>query len=78
MYQVYVLRSRQRNYIYVGLTSDLEKRLVRHNSGWEQTTKRFAPFDIIHTEQYKTRVEARKREKYLKSGCGKEWIKSSF
>ncbi|MDD4351920.1 MAG: GIY-YIG nuclease family protein [Candidatus Gracilibacteria bacterium] len=78
MYTVYILKSRVKKYLYVGLTSNLEERLKRHNNGWERTTKAYRPFDLICTEQYKTRAEARKREKYLKSGCGKEWIKTEL
>ncbi len=76
MYKVYAISSEVRNYIYVGLTKDLAKRLKRHNRGYEKTTKPYKPFKLIYTEECKTRIEARKREKYLKSGVGKEFLKS--
>lgn len=44
MYIVYAISSVNRNYIYVGLTSNLGARLKRHNSGLERTTKPYAPF----------------------------------
>jgi putative endonuclease len=75
MYWVYAISSQSRNYIYVGLTSNLEKRLVRHNSGYERTTKPYAPFRLIYQEQCTHRIQAREREKYLKSGAGKEFLK---
>ncbi len=75
MYTVYAIKSKIRNYIYVGLTSDLNDRLHRHNSGYEKTTRAYAPFDLIFTEDFKTRIEARAKEKYLKSGVGKEFLK---
>jgi putative endonuclease len=75
MYTVYAIKSKIRNYIYVGLTSDLNDRLYRHNSGFEKTTRAYASFDLIFTEDFKTRIEARAKEKYLKSGVGKELLK---
>ena len=75
MYYVYVLNSLIRKYIYVGLTNNVERRFGQHQKGREKTTAPYRPFEIILTEEYSTRPEARKREKYLKSGVGKEWIK---
>jgi len=76
MYLVYAIKSESRKYIYVGMTNDLEKRLNRHNKGYERTTKPYRPFVLIHQETFATRAEARLREKYLKSGIGKEFLKS--
>lgn len=60
------------------MTSNLERRISEHNQGKNKTTKPYAGFDLIATESYNTRPEARLREKYLKSGSGKEWIKETF
>jgi len=76
MYYVYTIKSKARNYIYVGLTSDLTRRINQHNTKRERTTRAFAPFVVILTEEYPSRSEARTREKYLKSGVGKEYLKS--
>ena len=76
MYRVYAISSQIRKYIYVGLTSNLEERLNRHNRGYEKTTKPYRPFKLIYTEHFNSRIEARKREKYLKSGVGKEFLKT--
>ena len=75
MFCVYVVKSKIRKYIYVGLTNDLERRLEQHQNGWNKTTKPYRPFELIHAENFTIRPEARNREKYLKSGAGKEWIK---
>ncbi|MBF0490456.1 MAG: GIY-YIG nuclease family protein [Candidatus Omnitrophica bacterium] len=75
MYFVYVLKSEQRNYIYVGLTNDLERRIKQHQEGKSSTTRSYRPFVLVLTEKSELRLEARNREKYLKSGSGKEWIK---
>ncbi|MEQ8470012.1 MAG: GIY-YIG nuclease family protein [Marinoscillum sp.] len=61
--------------MYVGLTHDLDKRLYEHNSGKNRTTRPYRPFRLVHFETFDTREEARAREKYLKSGVGKEYLK---
>lgn len=76
MYFVYALSSINRRYIYVGLTSNLERRIEEHNSGKNKTTKPYKPFRLIYSEKCVDRPTARKREKYLKSGIGKEFLKS--
>ena len=72
---VYAIKSLSRNYIYVGLTENLSRRLKQHNSGQNKTTKPYLPFKLIYKETTIDRISARKREKYLKSGIGKEYLK---
>ncbi len=76
MYFVYAIKSVNRNYIYAGLTNDIERRVAEHNAGKNKTTKPYRPFKLIYSESFSTRVEARKKEKYLKSGIGKEYLKN--
>ena len=57
------------------MTSDLEERLKRHNSGWVRTTGPYAPFNLIYTEECESRIMGRQREKYWKSGIGKEQLR---
>ena len=78
MFYVYAISSQTRFYIYVGLTGDVENRFARHNAGREKTTRPYRPFKLIMVEEVSTRVEARKREKYRKSGVGKEKLKTSL
>ena len=75
MYIVYAISSLSRNYIYVGLTSDLTARLDRHNKGYEKTTKPYAPFELLHTEECEDRVAARLREIYWKGASGKRKLR---
>ncbi len=75
MYYVYALESLERKYIYVGLTNNIERRTKQHQNGKERTTAVYRPFKLIFKKGFSTRVEARKREKYLKSGIGKEFLK---
>jgi len=76
MYYVYVLKSINKNYLYVGLTNNLKRRISQHEDGKERTTRSYKPFSLLYTENYLSRQEARNREKYLKSGTGKEFLKS--
>lgn len=73
---VYAIKSELRKYIYVGLTNNPERRIKQHNNKKEKTTRTFTPFKTILIEKYPTRLDARKREKYLKFGIGKEYLKS--
>jgi putative endonuclease len=77
MYYVYAIKSIERNYIYVGLSENVDRRFEEHQSGRNKTTKPYRPFSLILTEIYETRQEARDREKFLKSGVGKEFLKAS-
>jgi len=72
---VYALSGDVRDYIYVGLTTDLERRVGQHNSGKERTTKAYRPFSLLFTEEFKTRAAARGGEKHLKSGHGKDFLR---
>ena len=74
-YNVYVLRSERDGRFYVGFTNYLKRRLSEHNSGKTKSTKGYRPWKLILVEAYETRNKARSREKYLKSGSGKEYIK---
>ncbi|MDF1612161.1 GIY-YIG nuclease family protein [Stygiobacter electus] len=75
MYYVYIISSTIRNYTYIGITNSLERRINQHNSGYNKTTKPYRPFKLIYFEELKDRKEARVREKYFKSGVGREKIK---
>ena len=75
MFYVYAIKSRTRNYVYVGITNNLNLRLSQHNKGQNKTTAPYKPFTLLYKEFCETRKLAREREKYLKSGIGKEWLK---
>jgi len=78
MYFVCILRSRKDNNVYIGITSDIERRLKQHNSGKNLSTKYRTPFDLIYSEKTENRVDARNREKYFKSGVDREWIRDNM
>jgi putative endonuclease len=74
MFYTYVLRSLKDNHLYVGYTSDINRRLTEHNSGLTKSTKSRIPFELLFYETFNTRSEAMVREKFLKSGIGKDYI----
>jgi putative endonuclease len=67
---VYILKSTVTERYYIGQTSNLEKRIKRHNFGEMFSTKPYRPWEIIYFEKFSTRSEAMKRERYLKSPTG--------
>jgi len=75
MYYVYVLESIKHDKRYIGCTGDIEKRLAQHNGKAVISTKRFSPWTVIYQEKYGIRGDAFKREKYLKSHAGREYLK---
>jgi len=72
--KVYVLESIANGSRYVGMTKDIEVRLKEHNIGKVRSTKAFVPWKVVYQENAETRVEGRKREKYLKSSAGRRYL----
>ncbi|OGY63932.1 MAG: endonuclease [Candidatus Harrisonbacteria bacterium RIFCSPLOWO2_02_FULL_41_11] len=78
MFYVYILKSLKNGRFYIGSTNNLERRLNEHNSGKSKYTSLTRPFVLIFKEEYLSRSEAMRREKFLKSGRGREWIYINF
>ncbi|HRG91221.1 MAG TPA: GIY-YIG nuclease family protein [Chitinophagales bacterium] len=79
MYTVYILYSESHNKTYVGYTSNLQARFLSHNElGTKGWTIKFRPWVIIHTEEFGTKAEAMAREKWFKSGVGREFIQKEL
>ncbi|MBI4692146.1 MAG: GIY-YIG nuclease family protein [Candidatus Terrybacteria bacterium] len=76
MIYVYVIKSRKTNRWYTGSTNDLRKRFNQHNEGKSTWTKNQTPWDLIYYEACLNEQDARSREKYLKSGMGKRYLKN--
>jgi putative endonuclease len=74
-FYTYVLRSTKFERNYVGFTKDVESRLKQHNSGKTKSTKPYRPWILLFVEEFDSKEEALKREKWLKSGIGREFIK---
>jgi putative endonuclease len=76
MWYVYAILSELNGFIYVGMCMNLERRLKEHNAGKSKFTKAYLPWRLIFKELVGERDKARVREKYLKSGIGKEFLKT--
>ena len=73
---VYVLLSKKANKWYIGSTRDLRKRILSHNAGENRSTKYGVPWKVIYCEISLDKKDARAREKYLKSGMGRRYLKN--
>jgi len=62
--------------LYTGSTNDLRKRFNEHNSEKSEYTKHRGPYQLIYYEACLSEEDARSREKYLKSGMGKRYLKN--
>ena len=75
-FYVYILLAENYNRNYVGKTNEPRRRLLEHNQGKNISTKAYKPWKIIYTETFSSENDARERERYLKSGVGRELKKS--
>ena len=66
MYYVYVLKSTNKNFLYIGSTGDLRNRLKEHNAGRVKSTKLYYPLKLIYYEAYVSKTDALVRENSLK------------
>jgi putative endonuclease len=75
-FYVYVLISEKDGLFYTGYSCDLKQRLVAHEKGLVASTKHRRPLKLIYFEGCLNQQDATRREKYLKSGNGKIYIRS--
>jgi putative endonuclease len=76
MWYIYLLQSRKDGHWYTGCAIDLRKRFKEHNEGLVSSTKGRGPFKVIYYEACFNKDDAFTREKYLKSGMGKRYLKN--
>ena len=74
MYHVYVIQS-NRGLIYTGQTDNLDHRLKQHNQGRSNWTSQDTNWKIVYTKDFKTRTDAIKFERWLKTGAGRDFLK---
>ena len=79
MYFVYVLEN-PKGKLYKGFTSNPEKRISQHNAndGFSSHTSKRGPWKLVYQEEFSTEKEARQREKFLKTGVGREFLKKQI
>ena len=76
MHYVYLLLSEVDGNFYTGSTVDLKRRIDEHNSGRVNSTKNRKPLKLIYYEACLNEIDAKHREKYLKSGMGKKYLRN--
>ena len=64
--------------IYTGSTGDLKRRLAEHMAGRVKFTRQRLPAKLIHYEAYKNKIDAQRRERYLKTTQGKKFLKQQI
>ena len=75
MVYVYVLLSEKDGQFYTGATSDLRRRLEEHEAGRVKSTRNRLPVSLVYYEGCLSQSDAFQREKYLKSGMGKRYLR---
>ena len=74
-YYVYVIQSKLDGRLYKGYTKRLQERIKEHNDGKTKSTKGYRPWRLVYTEEFDNLTDALKREKFLKTGIGREFLK---
>ncbi len=74
MFYVYILRSLKDNKFYIGFTADLRRRIGEHNQKLPLSTKGRWPLELIFYEAHRNRKDAMAREKFLKTGWGRNYV----
>jgi putative endonuclease len=74
MFVVYVLWSNKLKKRYIGHTKDLARRMAEHNHGYSKFTKAGSPWVLVHQEDYSSKSDAYKCERYLKTGVGRKYL----
>lgn len=76
MNYVYILQSQKDGKWYTGATGDLRKRFKEHNLNLVLSTKGRGPFELIYYEMCLNEKDMWSREKYLKTGYGKRYLRN--
>ena len=71
MWYVYILKSKNKDWRYIGSTKKLKDRFQSHNDGKNKSTKHYAPFELEAYIAVQTEQKARQLERYFKTGSGK-------
>jgi putative endonuclease len=78
MYYVYVLRSITDDGLYIGYSANLRKRFAQHVQGSAFATSYRGPWKLIYYEAYVNQEDALGRERYLKSGAGRRFLRTQL
>jgi len=78
MFYVYLLHSTKDNGFYIGYSTDLKRRLAEHTRGASFATNSRGPWKLLYYEAYTEREDAEGREKFLKSGAGRRFLRAQL
>jgi len=78
MVTVYVLEGATTGKRYVGITNDLQRRLVEHRNHRTKGSQIIGVFTLLHVEEFPDYATARAQEKFLKSGQGRAWLRRKY
>jgi putative endonuclease len=78
VHYVYMLRSDTDDGLYIGYSANLRKRMAQHGEGLSKATARRRPWRLIYYEAYLDQADAVGRERYLKSGGGRRFLKAQL
>jgi len=73
-FHFYILLSETTNRYYVGHTQDVEQRLAYHNANYSKSLRNRGPWRLVYEEEYKTRAQAMRRERQIKSWKDRDMI----
>lgn len=76
MFYVYIIHSKKKSGLYVGMTINLKRRIKEHNTKQHTSTKAHTPWGLVYYEAHTIQDDAIRREKYLKTTQGNQAIKS--
>jgi putative endonuclease len=79
MFYAYILEN-PKGILYKGSTDNLVKRITQHNSnnGFLSFTSKRGPWRLVYSEKFESRREAEIREKFFKTGKGREFLKNKI
>ena len=75
-YFLYIIWSEKLEKYYIGSTVSLERRLAEHNSGKANFTRKGIPWNMVYSEEFNTKMDAQKRERYIKRMKSRKYIES--
>ncbi len=74
-YFVYIIQSQTTNRYYIGMTNDINKRIIYHNHGANKSTRNKGPWKLIYQEKLSDKSSAWLRERQIKKYKGGEAFK---
>lgn len=75
MYYTYALQSMKDGRWYSGMTGDLRARITTHRQGKVASTRHRRPLQLVYYEASLSQADAKRRERYLKTGRGKRYLR---